>query len=74
GQGVLELTGPAEVSVEVDAVDRGTLPLTLVLDEGTHRVRYRLGARSSDRFYYVKSGATRALEVVTQPGGFVDAR
>lgn len=74
GQGVLELTGPAEVSVEVDAVDRGTLPLTLVLDEGTHRVRYRLGARSSDRFYYVKPGATRALEVVTQPGGFVDAR
>jgi len=74
GQGALELSGPAEVSVEVDGVNRGTLPLTLLLDEGTHRVRYRLGARSTDRFYYVKSGSTRALQVVTRPGGFVDAR
>jgi len=74
GQGVLELTGPAEVSVEVDEVERGTLPLSLVLDEGTHRVRYRSAARSTDRFYYVKSGATRSLEVVTRRGGFVDAR
>ena len=46
----------------------------LVLDAGTHRVRYRLGAKSTDRFYYVKPGATRALQVVTQAGGFVDAR
>ena len=74
GQGALELTGPAEVSVEIDGVDRGTLPVTLALDEGTHRVRYQLGTRSTDRFYYLKSGATRALRVVTQPGGFVDAR
>jgi hypothetical protein len=74
GQGALELSGPAEVSVEIDGVDRGTLPLKLVLDEGTHRVRYRLGARSTDRFYYLKSGSTRALQVVTRPGGFVDAR
>ncbi len=73
-QGALELSGPAEVSVEIDGVDRGTLPLKLVLDEGTHRVRYRLGARSTDRFYYLKSGSTRALQVVTRPGGFVDAR
>ena len=74
GQGALELTGPAEVSVEIDGLDRGTLPVTLVLDEGTHRVRYQLGTRSTDRFYHLKSGATRALRVVTQPGGFVDAR
>jgi hypothetical protein len=74
GEGVLELSGPAEVIVEVDGVNRGTLPLTLVLDVGTHRVRYRLGAQSTDRFYYVKSGATRALQVITPPGGFVDAR
>jgi CheY-like chemotaxis protein len=74
GQGALALSGPADVSVEVDGLDRGTLPLSLVLDEGTHRVRYRLGARSSDRFYYVKSGTTRTLQVVTQAGGFVDPR
>jgi CheY-like chemotaxis protein len=72
-QGVLELIGPAEVSVEVDGVDRGTLPVTLALDQGTHAVRYRSGARSTDRFYYVKSGATRDLRVVTQAGGLVDA-
>ena len=74
GQGALELSGPDDVLVEVDGVDRGALPLMLVLDAGTHRVRYRLGAKSTDRFYYVKPGETRALQVVTQAGGFVDAR
>lgn len=74
GQGALELVGSFEIRVEVDGLDRGTLPLRLALDEGVHRVRYRLGPRSLDRFCYVKPGATRALEVVTQPGGFVDAR
>jgi hypothetical protein len=73
-QGALELSGPAEVTVEVDGVNRGALPVTLVLDQGRHRVRYRVGTRFTDRFYYVKSGATRVLRVVTQPGGFVDAR
>jgi CheY-like chemotaxis protein len=73
-QGVLELLGSAEVRVEVDGVDQGTLPLRLALDEGVHRVRYRSGSRAFDRFYYVKPGATRAIEVVTQAGGFVDAR
>jgi hypothetical protein len=74
GQGVLELLGPRDVSVEVDGVDRGTLPMSLVLDQGTHAVRYRAGANSTYRFYYVKSGATRASSIVTRPGGFVDAR
>ena len=74
GQGALELSGPLDVSVEVNGVDQGALPLTLVLDGGIHRVRYRLGAKSIDRFYYLKPGATRVLKVVTQPGGFVDAR
>jgi CheY-like chemotaxis protein len=74
GQGVLELSGPADVSVEVDGVDRGALPATLVLDQGRHMVRYRTGARSTYRFYYVKSGATRSLSVLTQAGGLVDAR
>ena len=73
GQGVLELLGPGDVSVEVDGVDRGALPLRLVLGQGTHAVRYRAGARSTYRFYYVKSGATRGSRVVTRPGGFVDA-
>jgi len=73
-EGALELSGPPEVTVEVDGVNRGALPVTLVLDEGRHRVRYRVGTRSTDRFCYVKSGATRALRVVTQPGGFVDVR
>lgn len=73
-QGALELSGPGEVTVEVDGVDRGALPVTLVLEQGRHRVRYRVGTRSIDRFCYVKSGATRALRVVTQPGGFVDGR
>ena len=74
GQGVLELSGPGDVSVEVDGVDRGALPATLVLDQGRHTVRYRTGARSTYRFYYVKSGATRSLSVLTQAGGLVDAR
>ncbi len=74
GQGVLELLGPSDVSVEVDGVDQGTLPIILVLDQGTHAVRYRAGANSTYRFYYVKSGATRASSIVTRPGGFVDAR
>ena len=74
GQGVLELIGPGDVSVEVDGVDRGPLPVTLVLDQGRHVVRYRTGARSTYRFYYVKSGATRGLRVLTQAGGLVDAR
>jgi hypothetical protein len=68
------LLGPRDVSVEVDGVDRGTLPMSLVLDQGTHAVRYRAGATSTYRFYYVKSGATRASSIVTRPGGFVDAR
>ena len=73
-QGVLELLGSAEVRVEVDGIDQGTLPLSLALDEGVHRVRYRFGSRALDRFYYVKPGATRAIELVTQAGGFIDAR
>jgi len=74
GQGVLELIGPGGVRVIVDGVDRGALPVTLVLDQGIHAVRYRTGAKSTDRFYYVKSGATRGLRVLTQAGVFVDAR
>jgi hypothetical protein len=74
GQGVLELIGPGDVSVEVDGVDRGALPVTLVLDEGQHAVRYRAGSGSTYRFYYVKRGATRGLSVLTQAGGLVDAR
>jgi hypothetical protein len=74
GQGVLELIGPGDVSVEVDGVDRGVLPVTLVLDEGRHAVRYRAGPRSTYRFYYVKQGATRGLSILTQAGGLVDAR
>jgi hypothetical protein len=74
GQGVLELDGPAEVRVSVDGVDRGALPLVLIVDEGRHRVQYRLDDRSTVRFYYVKRRATRTLRVVTRPGGFVDAR
>jgi len=74
GQGVLELTGPPEVRVLVDGIARGSLPVTLVLDQGRHLVWYEHGGARSVRFYYVKSGATRALEVITRPGGFVDAR
>ena len=73
GQGVLELSGPPEVSVIVDGIERGALPIQLVLDEGRHVVRYEYEGRRSVRFYFVKAGATRALEVITRPGGFVDA-
>jgi hypothetical protein len=74
GQGVLELNGAGDVTVEVDGVERGALPVTLVLDAGRHAVRYRAGARSTYRFYYVNQGATRALSIVTQAGGLVDVR
>jgi CheY-like chemotaxis protein len=73
GQGLLELSGPPEVSVIVDGIDRGALPIQLVLDQGRHVVRYEYDGRRSVRFYFVKAGATRALEVITRPGGFVDA-
>ena len=74
GRGVLSLDGPSRVTVGVDGVDYGTLPLTLVLEEGRHEVQYRFGSTWTYRFYFVKSGATRELEVVTRPDGFVDAR
>lgn len=74
GQGVLELSGPASVTAFVDGIDRGPLPLMLVLDEGRHVVRYTHEGKRAVRFYYVKSGATRSLDVITRPGGFVDAR
>lgn len=74
GQGVLELVGAHEVTVDIDGVDHGSLPVEVVLDEGRYTVRYRLGDRSTVRFYTVKPGATRALRVVTQPGGLIDAR
>ena len=73
-QGVLELVGPAEVVVQVDGVDRGLLPVTLVLDEGRCVVRYRVGEAWTYRFYYVKAGATRVLRVSPTLSGFVDAR
>jgi CheY-like chemotaxis protein len=73
-QGVLELLGPSTVSIEVDGVDRGGLPVTLVLDQGQHVVRYRAGARSTYRFYYVRSGATRTATSLIRPGGLVDPR
>ncbi len=72
-EGVLELTGPGEVRVVVDGVDRGALPTTLVLEEGIHAVRYREETKSADRFYYVKSGTTRAVDHIAQGGAFVDA-
>ncbi len=74
GQGALVLEGAEEIHAFVDGVDRGPLPVSLVLDEGRHVVRYRFGSRVSDRFYFVKAGSTRVLRVITQPGGFVDAR
>lgn len=74
GQGVLELLGASGLRVEVDGVGQRTLPVAIVLEQGRHAVRYRLGSQSTVRFYFVKSGATRSLEVVTLPGGFVDAR
>ena len=74
GQGALHLDGPQTVTVSVDGEDAGSLPVALPLNEGVHRVRYRFEDRVSDRFYFVKSGATRRLVVITRPDGFVDAR
>ena len=74
GQGVLELNGPEEVTVFVDGEDAGRLPVALPLDQGRHRVRYQAEDASTDRFYFVKSGFTRELTIITRPGGFVDAR
>jgi hypothetical protein len=74
GQGVLELSGSSDVRIEVDGIERGVLPMSLVLAEGTHAVRYRNETGSTYRFYFVKSGATRSLDVVTRPGGLVDPR
>lgn len=74
GQGVLELGGPSEVTIEIDGVDYGALPAEVVLDEGRHTVRYRIGARSTYRFYIVKPGATRVLRVAIAPSGLIDAR
>ncbi|HET6416785.1 MAG TPA: response regulator [Polyangiales bacterium] len=74
GQGVLELSGSRDVRIEVDGVERGPLPISVVLAEGTHAVRYRNESGSTYRFYFVKSGATRSLQVVTRPGGLVDPR
>ena len=74
GQGVLELAGPGDVRAFVDGEEVGPLPLSIALDEGVHRVRYQSDDAVTDRFYYVKPGATRALVVITRPGGFIDAR
>jgi hypothetical protein len=74
GHGVLELSGSSDVRIEVDGVERGVVPISLVLPEGTHAVRYHNEAGSTYRFYFVKSGATRSLRVVTRPGGLVDPR
>lgn len=74
GQGVLELRGPPAVQVVVDGIERGPLPMSLVVDQGRHRVRYRNGPRFVDRFYYVEAGSTRVTRALTRPGGFVDAR
>ena len=73
-QGVLEVTGAADVRIEVDGEPRGVLPAALVLDEGRHAVRFESHMRSTTRFYYVRAGDTRVVRVVTRPGGFVDAR
>jgi len=74
GQGVLELFGPAKVRVVVDGIDRGSLPVSLVVDQGRHQVRYSDELGFADRFYFVKAGSTRSARVLTRPGGFVDAR
>jgi len=73
-QGVLQLVGPASVAVHIDGVDQGPLPVTLVLDEGRHVVRYGVEEAWTYRFYYVKAGATRVLQVSPTRGGFIDAR
>ena len=74
GQGVLELFGPAKVRVVIDGIDRGSLPVSLVVDQGRHQVRYSDELGFADRFYFVKAGSTRSARVLTRPGGFVDAR
>ena len=74
GQGVLELRGPPGVEVAIDGIERGPLPLSWVVEQGRHRVRYRNGPRFVDRFYYVEAGTTRVARAFTRPGGFVDAR
>ena len=74
GQGVLQLVGPASVAVDIDGVDQGLLPVTLVLDEGRHVVRYGVEEAWTYRFYYVRAGATRVLQVSPTQGGFVDAQ
>jgi CheY-like chemotaxis protein len=74
GEGVLELDGPAEVTVAIDGIEHGPLPVKAVLAQGRHTVRYQLGSRATYRFYVVKPGATRVLRVVTRPGGLIDAR
>jgi hypothetical protein len=74
GQGVLELRGPPGVDVLVDGIERGSLPVSVVVEQGRHRVRYRNGPRFVDRFYYVEAGTTRVARALTRPGGFVDAR
>jgi CheY-like chemotaxis protein len=73
-QGVLELIGSSEIEVEVNGIERGSLPLTVVLDQGRHAVRYRFGPRATYRFYYIQAGTTRAVRAVNQPGGLIDAR
>lgn len=73
-QGVLELDGPPRVSAKVNGIDRGPLPVTLVLEDGQHVVRYSIGDAWTHRFYYVKAGATRVLHALPTQGGFVDAR
>jgi CheY-like chemotaxis protein len=74
GEGVLELDGPGEVTVAIDGIEHGPLPVKAVLAQGRHKVRYQLGSRATYRFYVVKAGATRVLRVVTRPGGLIDAR
>ena len=71
-EGVIELHGAPGLGVVVDGVDRGVLPLSLVLPAGRHSVRYELREGASVRFYFVEAGATRVLRVITRPGGFVD--
>ena len=73
-EGALELIGPEDVRVAVDGVDRGNLPIVVLLDEGRHVVRYGVRGAWTYRLYYVKRGATRTLRVSKRPGGFVDAR
>jgi hypothetical protein len=73
-QGALELLGPPSVRVHVDDEYRGTLPLTLALDEGRHLVRYETPEAWTYRVHYVERDATRVFEVSPNRRGFVDAR